>query len=61
MLIPADHKNEEQEILARVRRGERVETYETERIRKGRGADRRLADWSLADRASRAGHRRRHR
>ena len=34
MLIPADHKNEEQEILARVRRGERVETYETERIRK---------------------------
>jgi PAS domain S-box-containing protein len=33
-LIPADHKNEEQEILSRVRRGERVETYETERIRK---------------------------
>jgi PAS domain S-box-containing protein len=33
-LIPPDHKNEEQEILARVRRGERVETYETERIRK---------------------------
>jgi PAS domain S-box-containing protein len=33
-LIPADHKNEEQEILDRVRRGERIETYETERIRK---------------------------
>jgi PAS domain S-box-containing protein len=33
-LVPRDHKNEEQEILARVRRGERVETYETERIRK---------------------------
>jgi PAS domain S-box-containing protein len=33
-LIPADHKNEEQEILARIRRGEVVETYETERIRK---------------------------
>jgi PAS domain S-box-containing protein len=33
-LIPADHANEEQEILARIRRGERVETYETERIRK---------------------------
>ncbi len=33
-LIPADRKNEEREILARVRRGERVETYETERIRK---------------------------
>jgi PAS domain S-box-containing protein len=34
LLIPTDHKDEEQEILARVRRGERVETYETERIRK---------------------------
>lgn len=34
LLIPADRKNEEQEILARVRRGEPVRTYETERIRK---------------------------
>jgi PAS domain S-box-containing protein len=34
LLIPADRKNEEQEILARVRRGEAVQTYETERIRK---------------------------
>lgn len=33
-LVPADHQGEEMEILARVRRGERVETYETERIRK---------------------------
>lgn len=33
-LIPADHQGEEREILARVRRGERVETFETERIRK---------------------------
>ena len=33
-LVPSDHENEEQEILTRVRRGERVETYETERIRK---------------------------
>jgi PAS domain S-box-containing protein len=33
-LVPIDHKGEEQEILDRVRRGERVETYETERIRK---------------------------
>jgi PAS domain S-box-containing protein len=33
-LIPMDHKDEEKEILARVRRGERIETYETERIRK---------------------------
>lgn len=34
LLIPSDRKNEEQEILARIRRGEAVETYETERIRK---------------------------
>ncbi len=33
-LVPLDHKNEEQEILDRVFRGERLETYETERIRK---------------------------
>jgi len=33
-LIPGDHENEEVEILTRVRRGEAVETYETERIRK---------------------------
>jgi PAS domain S-box-containing protein len=34
LLIPTDRKNEEHEILARVRRGEPVDTYETERIRK---------------------------
>lgn len=33
-LVPADHKNEEMRILERICRGERVETYETERIRK---------------------------
>jgi PAS domain S-box-containing protein len=32
-LIPPDHNNEEQVILDKVRRGERLETYETERIR----------------------------
>ncbi|HEX2391317.1 MAG TPA: SpoIIE family protein phosphatase [Solirubrobacterales bacterium] len=32
-LVPPDHKNEEMEILARVVAGERLETYETERIR----------------------------
>jgi PAS domain S-box-containing protein len=32
-LIPEDHKNEEIMILERVRKGERLETYETERIR----------------------------
>jgi len=32
-LVPADHKNEEMMILDRVKRGERLETYETERIR----------------------------
>jgi PAS domain S-box-containing protein len=39
-LIPPDHRNEEKEILARIRRSERLETYETERIRKdGRRVD----------------------
>ena len=33
-LVPADHKNEEREILDRIRRGERLDTYETERVRK---------------------------
>ncbi|HEY8501789.1 MAG TPA: PAS domain S-box protein, partial [Solirubrobacterales bacterium] len=32
-LVPPDHKDEEQVILDRVKRGERLETYETERIR----------------------------
>jgi PAS domain S-box-containing protein len=32
-LIPPDRKNEEQRILDSVRRGERLDTYETERIR----------------------------
>jgi PAS domain S-box-containing protein len=33
-LIPSDHKNEEIRILKRIRRGERVRTYETERVRR---------------------------
>jgi PAS domain S-box-containing protein len=33
-IVPADHRGEEQEILDRISRGERIETYETERIRK---------------------------
>jgi PAS domain S-box-containing protein len=33
-IVPPDHKNEEMRILDRVKRGERLETYETERIRK---------------------------
>lgn len=32
-LVPADHKDEEMVILDRVKRGERLDTYETERIR----------------------------
>jgi PAS domain S-box-containing protein len=32
-IVPPDHKDEEQVILDRVKRGERLETYETERIR----------------------------
>jgi PAS domain S-box-containing protein len=34
MLIPEDHPDEEPSILARLRRGERIEHYETERVRK---------------------------
>jgi PAS domain S-box-containing protein len=33
-IIPPDHANEENVILDRIRAGERVETYETERVRK---------------------------
>ena len=33
-LIPPDHPNEEPSILERISRGERVEHYETQRIRK---------------------------
>jgi PAS domain S-box-containing protein len=32
-IVPADHKDEEKVILDRVKRGERLDTYETERIR----------------------------
>lgn len=32
-LVPPDHKDEEKVILERVKRGERLETYETERLR----------------------------
>ncbi len=43
ILIPIDHPNEEPGILARLRRGERIEHYETQRVRK----DGRLIDVSL--------------
>jgi PAS domain S-box-containing protein len=43
MLIPADHGHEEPSILARIRRGERIEHYETIRRRK----DGTLVDISL--------------
>ena len=33
-LIPPDHPNEEPRILERLRRGERIEHYETQRLRK---------------------------
>jgi PAS domain S-box-containing protein len=33
-IVPEDHKNEEMRILDRIKRSERLETYETERIRK---------------------------
>jgi signal transduction histidine kinase len=44
MLIPLDHANEEPRILERIRRGERVEHYETIRRRK----DGTLVDISLS-------------
>jgi PAS domain S-box-containing protein len=43
ILIPEDHPDEEPAILARLRRGERIEHYETVRVRK----DGRLVDISL--------------
>jgi PAS domain S-box-containing protein len=43
MLIPADHQDEEPTILARLRAGERIEHYETIRVRK----DGSLVDISL--------------
>jgi PAS domain S-box-containing protein len=43
MLIPEDHPDEEPSILARLRRGERIEHYETVRVRK----DGTLVDISL--------------
>ncbi len=42
-LIPADHPNEEPQILARLRRGEPIGHYETQRVRK----DGRILDISL--------------
>jgi PAS domain S-box-containing protein len=40
MLIPFERRSEEPDILARISRGERVNTFETRRIRKdGRGVD----------------------
>jgi PAS domain S-box-containing protein len=32
-IVPPDHKNEEQVIIDRIKQGERLETYETERLR----------------------------
>ena len=43
MLIPADRRNEETEILGRIQKGERVKHYETVRVRK----DGTLVDLSL--------------
>jgi two-component system CheB/CheR fusion protein len=43
MLMPADHRDEEPGILARIRAGERIDHYETLRMRK----DGRLVDISL--------------
>jgi PAS domain S-box-containing protein len=37
MLIPSDHRDEEPQILQRIRRGERIRHYETQRVRKDGG------------------------
>jgi PAS domain S-box-containing protein len=34
LLVPADHPDEEPQILQRIRRGERIEHYETKRVKK---------------------------
>ena len=34
LLVPSDHPDEEPQILERIRRGERIEHYETHRVRK---------------------------
>ena len=44
VLIPADRQNEEDLILERIRRGERIEHFETQRVRK----DGRVLDISLS-------------
>jgi hypothetical protein len=43
MLIPEDRQREEPEIMSRIRKGERIDHYETIRRAKGRHADRYLA------------------
>ena len=53
-LIPADHPNEEPQILSRIRRGERIAHYETQRIRKdGRLIDVALTVSPIRDRSGR--------
>jgi PAS domain S-box-containing protein len=37
LIIPAGHQNEEEQILSKIKRGERVEHFETERLRKDGG------------------------
>ena len=58
ILIPPDRLDEEPEILARIRRGERIEHFETVRRRKDGTPDRHLAD-HFADPGQRRAHCRR--
>ncbi len=48
MLIPEDHLDEEPNILGRIRAGERVDHYETVRVRKD-GVARRYIAYCFAD------------
>ncbi|HET9943422.1 MAG TPA: PAS domain S-box protein, partial [Terriglobia bacterium] len=53
-IIPADHPREEPQILARIRRGERIAHYETQRVRKdGRRIDVALTVSPIRDRFGR--------
>ena len=58
ILIPPDHRKEEEAIMERIRRGQRVEHYQTVRQRKHGSSDRYFADRFSGQKRSRQSHRR---
>ena len=58
MLIPPDRHQEEQEIIGRLRAGQRIEHFETVRQRKDGNSYRRIADGFAREGCNRQGHRR---